>query len=155
MGMNDAVLDWFHSHPFDDVDESEARAVVDSMALAVFADGEINDDEEIEINELVSEMRWSWAEDLLADDYVKTSLAKAQEIVASNDLAAAAKSIAERLDDGRYHYLFEMLARIIASDGTVEDSEKSFLMVVASEFEISEATADDIIDVAKQQVAGV
>lgn len=149
--LTEAVLGMIHTHPFDDVDAAEARAIVDALALAVYADHEINDDEEIEINELVSEMQWSWADDLLSEGYVAMALTKAKEVVDDDGVAEAAGDIADVVDDGRYPYLFEMLARIVVADREVTYSETDFIAAFAAAFEMDPALAAEIVEDAQTE----
>ena len=138
-------------HPFDDVDGDEARAIVDALALAVYADQEINEEEEAEIVALVRAMKWAWAEPLLDDGYVTEALDQAEKIVEDDDgVKEAARDIAERLHDGRYVYLFEMLARIVAADREVTYAETDFMLAFSEAFDIPPPVAADIVDHAER-----
>lgn len=143
--LTDAVRDKPGPHPFDDVEVEEAHAIVDALALAVYADQEIGDDEEKEINELVGEMQWSWAVNLLSDGYVSEALSKAKTIVDEERVPEAAATIAKAIHDGRYPYLFEMLARIVVVDREVTYSETDFINAFAEAFGIDALVAADIV----------
>ena len=143
-----SVLDWVIRHPFDDVDESEARIIVDFMALAVCADYEVHLYERIEINKIVTTMKLSWKEDVLDDSYVNEALDSAREAAKNGRVSERINALAAELWDGRYIYLFEMLARIVAADEVVVQTEQLFLGEVAQAFGIKTDMADEIVELA-------
>lgn len=142
MGKYQAI---FEAEEALDTEFSPEEAVVAVAMVALFADGE-PDEEEIQIlNDIINES--DLFEDY-GDDDIQAMFDKITGLINDNEggLGVLFNTAVESLPEDWTETAFEAAAAVVLSNESVEDSEDSFLSDLAQALDLSQETAQEIID---------
>lgn len=135
---------WRNDEALESLVAEEAEAIIDALAMAVYADFEYNEYEAEELAELVSSMPWAWAQELDERSYSVTALELAAEVQTEDALTTYCNKVAEQLPEEVYPTVYRMMVDITTSDGEVNEDERLVLAAFAYALALSDDEADAI-----------
>ena len=123
-------------------DEPKLEALIETMFLAAFADGDFGDEERVHFVqsiESLSDVRLSGAK-------VDGLLAKIEKEVAASGREARFAAVKARLPDaGARKVALSLAIQIVASDGIIRTSERELLLEAAEALEIDRDEAANLV----------
>ncbi len=139
--------------PLANLDVGAGQAVIEALAVAVYADADTNVEEETELHAILTNLSWSWSHQLVADEYIPKAMRLAKSVSSDQSrLYFLAEHIAERIDPGAYEHLFRLLIRITTADGDINRQEKLMLGAFSYAFRIPEPRALTLFDQALRRL---
>lgn len=128
--------------------DAQVEAVVDVLALVIYADETVAPIEVAGFNHLVFDLPWMEGRGELIRGYVRGSASRARQAVASEGAAMdLARAAASRLEGAELRELvLRMAASLAGVDMEVAPAEALALDRVAEAFEIDRARAREIVD---------
>lgn len=127
IGLITSLKNLFSNRKFSSIQDTQELALVDALALAMSADGDVSSVEREELTDLLRALDWNQTTTL--ESYVEESLNKAQTYLAEPGgmlkycMDISARLEQEWLREETYYYA----ARISASDHSIDDNEHNFL----------------------------
>jgi tellurite resistance protein len=104
------------------------EAIIETMLLAAYADGSLNEPERAEIERHIARL----TDNRLGPDSTLSMLSHIERSVRAEGRAGRFKSIRERLPDVRMREAaIELAIRLIAVDGVIRDSEHALVVEAA------------------------
>ena len=124
-----------------DLDDAKLGAVIETMFLAAYADGDFSEEERADFQKTVT----SLGEGRLSDEAAKTLVARVEKD-AAGDRAARLTAIRAALPDADTRELALSLAlRVMAADGIIRTSEREMIMDLAEGLQIDRDRAADMV----------
>lgn len=156
MGIfGDLFADAVGDQDMTDFTPEQNLAVLEALALAIYADGRVDDAERDKFDQALSELPWRWLTDEAeVARIVRETTARVRDL-RSDEVSALVESIAERLPEQAIrHRVFRMMASIVVADRDLADggAEASVLDRFVAAFAMDPQHARDILDVQKSSV---
>jgi hypothetical protein len=134
---------WLTDRDIQELGGSEVRAVIDALALAVYADFEVNIEEEVELESLLMALpRPTGGTDREAE--MEEAKTWAANVESAESLSAFIDSVATRLPKKVYDKVYAMVVTITVADRELLPDEETVLAAFAEGFGISERRAAEI-----------
>ena len=145
MGLLKTTLQrWMTDRDLQDLTRGEVDAVIDALAMGVFADFEVNSYEEDEFSALLTALTWGRQSSGTFQAQAETARFKAQAMGSEEALEDFAADIASRLPKTVVEKVYSMLASIAAADNELNSDEEAVLAAFANAFGIGADRADAI-----------
>jgi tellurite resistance protein len=123
-------------------DEPKLEALIETMFLAAFADGDFGDDER---KQLISSVE-SLTDRAMSAATTDALLTRIQAELAASGRAARLASVKERLGTpGERKTALSLTIRLVAADGIIRTSERELILDVAEALEIDRDEAADLV----------
>jgi len=124
------------------VDEPKLEALIETMFLAIFADGDFGDDER---KQLVSSVE-SLTDRRMSPTTTNALLTRIHAAVEAEGRAARFASVKERLEThGERKTALALSIRLVVADGIVRTSERELILDLADALEIDRGEAADLV----------
>ena len=140
-----ALQRWLTDRDLQDLAEAEVKAVIDALALALYADFKINTCENDEFESLL--MVLSWGRDPSAFDsarYAEVARMKAGAVKDPEALDAYARDVAARLHGTVREKCYSMIVTLTVADNELSTDEEDVLRTFAKAFDIDDARSEAI-----------
>ena len=139
---------WSSDPVLRDLDVEDAQHVIDAIALAVFADMEIDESEEETLEELVDQLVLpaSWSEAVELRAYAAASCREAALMSGFDMLRERALDIGARIPVEAQPQVFSMLVAVTVADREMAEGEGELLTAFVEAFELSEDEAEQIYE---------
>lgn len=138
MSLFTKIRRFFAGGRYDDIAQTQTEAVIDALALAVLADGEVADRERRHLRRALEEFKWEGS--LPLDVYLDDALDHARQTIEKPDsdgLDDYIADISERLEQQALREdAYFLSAKIAAADKGILEPEREFLQQMVQTFEI-------------------
>lgn len=146
IGMITALRNLFSDRKFSKISDIQELALVDTLALAMAADGDVSSVEREELTSLLRALDWNQSTKLEA--YVEESLDKSKKYLGeSGGVLKYCMDISARLaEDWLREEVYYFAGRISASDQRIDDNEHEFLQALVQSFALDKDAQARIAD---------
>jgi hypothetical protein len=115
--------------------QTQVEALIDTLTLAMVAEGEVPDHEREELERTLEQLDWRGTRSI--HDYVDDSIAADRDVVESGEVRSRVEDISERLDDDALREeAYFLAARVAAIDAEVVSDETDVLTTLVDVFDI-------------------
>ena len=123
-------------------DEPKLEALIETMFLAAFADGDFGDEER---KQLIASVE-SLTDRAMSNATTDTLLTRIQADLAASGRAARLASVKERLGTpGERKTALSLTIRLVAADGIIRTTERELILDLAEALEIDRDEAADLV----------
>lgn len=130
-----------------DLDEEQVEAVIQVLALAVYADAEVGLMEKTEFDDMMVKLPWMEDKETKVETLTKRAMARAKEARADDAIREMAGEAATRLGEPAVRErVYRMAATIACVDLHLHPDESRVLKHLAEAFAIDEGDAQRIIE---------
>lgn len=134
----------FADHPpsLREIDDARLEALIETMFLAAFADGDFGAEERAEFNKSVE----SLTDRRMSQDTVEKLVSRMRAELEASSREARLASVRERLDSpGARRTALALTIQVVAADGIIRTSERDLILDVAEALEIDRDVAADMV----------
>lgn len=125
-----------------DFDEPKLEALIETMFLAAYADGEFGDEEKAHFSKSVE----SLTDARISGEKLEALIAKIAKDVEAGGRDARLATVKQRLSDPAARKVALSLAiQVVASDGVIRTSERELILEAAEALEIDRGDAADLV----------
>ena len=130
-----------------DFDSAKLEALVECMLLAADADGDVSEEERLELTRSIQALaKGSDYEPSLVDAKLAVMLDRAQEQLAADGRAKRIAAVKDRLGDpAACKAALGMAIAVTAADGIVRTSERELIFDLAEGLDVDRDTAADLV----------
>ncbi len=144
-GLERALARWLTDRDLMDLSDGEVLAVVDALALAIYADFSVNRFEDDAFESLVTALTWGrGGEDGPLDRPVEVARMRAGAVTTPEALDAFAANVAGRLPASALEKVYSMIVTIAVADNEIKSEEEDLLSSFAGAFGIKAERAEAI-----------
>ena len=134
------------------LDEEKLTALIETMYLAAFADGEFSEDERVHFATSVEYL----TRGRLVGEALEGVLAKARDSLDSTSRDECIASLKERLGEPMIRKIALVLATdMVAADGVLHPDERDLVVSLARAFELGAEDAQDLVEGLTREAASV
>lgn len=146
IGMITALKNLFSDRKFSKINDTQELALVDTLTLAMMADGDVSGVEREELTTLLRALDWN--QSMTLEAYVEESLDKAKKFLGeSGGVLRYCMDISERLaEDWLREEVYYFAGRISASDNRIDNNEHEFLQALVQSFALEKDAQARIAD---------
>ncbi len=131
-----------HPPSLREIDDARLEALIETMFLAAFADGDFGDEERAHFNKSVE----SLTDRRMSADTVEKLVTRMLADLAASSRELRLASVRERLDSpGARRTALALTIQVVAADGIIRTSERELIMDVADALEIDRDAAADMV----------
>ncbi len=129
-------------HSLDDFDDPKMEALVETMFLAAFADGEFGDEEQEQFKNSVQTL----TDGKVSTEILSQMVAKFEKALEGSSSNERVASIKGRLPEPRARTVALSLAiQMTAADGIIRTSEREVILEIAEGLDIDRGVAADMV----------
>jgi len=135
---------WLADRDLQELSPDHTRAIIDALALAVYADLNVDEQEEEAFDSLVLSLPCGWSEVEDLDIHASKAVKAAATIGSVEGLRARANEIAATIPEHVRDQVFSMLIAVAVADLEMHEHEVTALTVFGEAFGFDQAKADMI-----------
>lgn len=136
---------WINDQDLQELNEAQCRAVVEVLALAVYADGNADPIELSTYEDLVFTLPFPWEGFDTLEDYARECKERVAELD-EEDFEARIYSVGELIPDEVGPQVFAMVSAILVIDEILDDAEGEILTMFCEALEVDDHEARMIFD---------
>ena len=137
---------WIRDAALQGLNVEEAGAVIDALALAVYADLSAQGAEEQAFDSASMSLPFGWAETKALSERAKKAGSSAAALKTEAEVLARVSVSAADIPKAVHEQVFGMIVAILVADRQLEDSEAALLTTFAHAFALSEEKAHGVYE---------
>ena len=113
--LNDVFSQVFSDELLAELDQEQCEALVDAIAIAVYADFDASEDEELEAKLLLNDLPLAWENAEAAEHYLDQAMRRASRLP-DHELKDAIVDVADRIPAEAWPKVYEFVAAVVYAD---------------------------------------